>query len=86
MNSNSPSGVNAAVEAVRLTVEAESAWDVAENNEKLHFNILRAGQSVGRFEPYTENETALIAYLTDRMAGKRLCDFAWRSLAASQDI
>lgn len=71
------------VDAVRKAVETDCDWDVAENEEKLHFYILRAAQNIGRFEPFTEDEQALISYLTSRMSGKRLCDYAWRMLAQS---
>ncbi len=72
-----------AVDAVRKAVEADLDWDTAESVEKLHFYILRAAQNVGRFEPFTSDELALNSYLSHRMAGKRLCDFAWRMLAQS---
>jgi hypothetical protein len=38
---------------------------------------------VGRFAPFTEEESALNSYLASRMAGKRLCDYAWRMSAQS---
>jgi len=66
---------------VRESVQFSDDWDVAESHEKLHFYILRAAQNVGRFEPFTEHENALNTYLARRMAGKRLCDFAWRMFA-----
>ena len=72
-----------AVDAVRKAVEADCDWDVSQCEEKLHFHILRAAQNVGRFEPFTEDEIALNAYLASRMAGKRLCDYAWRMFAQS---
>lgn len=72
-----------AVDAVRKAIEADSNWDVADSTEKLHFYILRAAQNVGRFEPFSEDELALNAYLESRMAGKRLCDYAWRMFAQS---
>ena len=84
MTSNISPVENLAVKAVRDSVEAEADWDVAESAEKLHFYIILAAQNVGRFEPYTADEIAMNAYLTDRMAGKRLCDYAWRILAASR--
>lgn len=73
----------AAVDAVRKAIECDSDWDYAESEEKLHFYILRAAQNVERFAPFHEEETALNTYLTSRMAGKRLCDYAWRMLAQS---
>lgn len=71
-----------AISAIRDAIECNDDWDVAPSLETLHFNILRAAQNVNRFEPFSEIETALNAYLTQRMAGKRLCDYAWRLLAA----
>jgi len=73
------------VDAVRKAIESDAAseWDRAESADKLHFYILRAAQNVERFEPFTETELALNAYLESRMAGKRLCDYAWRMLAQS---
>lgn len=72
-----------AVEAVRKAVEADSDWDRSQCEEKLHFHILRAAQNVGRFEPFSEEEKVLNTYLASRMAGKRLCDYAWRMFAQS---
>lgn len=70
-----------AVDAVCKAIETDRDWDTAENNEKLHFYILRAAQNVGRFEPFSDVETTLNDYLVHRMAGKRLCDYAWRMFA-----
>jgi len=72
-----------AVDAVRKAIESDCNWDTAESEEKLHFYILRAAQNVGRFEPFSEPEIALNTYLATRMAGKRLCDYAWRMFAQS---
>lgn len=83
MTSDLPWSGFAAVDAVRKAVECDCNWDNAENEEKLHFYILRAAQNVERFAPFHEEETALNSYLTSRMAGKRLCDYAWRMLAQS---
>lgn len=71
------------VDAARKAMEADSGWDVAESEEKLHFYILRAAQNVGRFEPFSDDGRALNAYLASRMAGKRLCDYAWRMFVQS---
>jgi len=83
MTFDSASQGRAAVVAVCQAIECDSKWDRAESEAKLHFYILRAAQNVGRFEPFTKDEQALNAYLASRMAGKRLCDYAWRLLAAS---
>ena len=85
MTSNLPLSGLQAVDAVRKAVEADSDWDVVESQDKLHFYILRAAHNVSRFEPFSEDELALNDYLTSRMAGKRLCDYAWRMLAHSKD-
>lgn len=83
MTSELPWSGFAAVDAVRKAVESDCDWDHAESEEKLHFYILRAAQNVERFAPFREEEAALNTYLTNRMAGKRLCDYAWRMLAQS---
>jgi len=84
MTTNLTGSDHAAVEAVRKAVESDTDWDTAENADKLHFYILRAAQNVERFAPFREEEEALNAYLEKRMAGKRLCDYAWRMLAQSK--
>lgn len=83
MKTNLKYGGIPAVEAVKKAVEIDQDWDVAENEEKLHFYILRAAQNVDRFEPFTKEELELNTYLASRMSGKRLCDYAWRLLAQS---
>lgn len=83
MNANLQLKSHPAVEAARKAIESDCDWDRAESEEKLHFYILRAAQNVNRFEPFSEAEQALNAYLTRRMAGKRLCDYAWRVFAQS---
>ena len=83
MKTNLDLNGGSAVEAVRKAVEADSDWDSSHGEEELHFHILRAAQNVGRFEPFSEEEKALNTYLTNRMAGKRLCDYAWRMFAQS---
>lgn len=72
-----------AVDAVRKAVEADCDWDTAENEIMLDFYILRAAQNVDRFQPFSDAEQALNDYLKSRMAGKRLCDYAWRMFAQS---
>lgn len=71
------------IEAICKSIEHHDDWDVATSVDNFHFYILRAAQNVGRFEPFTADEARLNLYLAHRMAGKRLCDFAWRSFAAS---
>ncbi len=83
MKSNLSYMGNPAVDAVKKSIESDRDWDTAESEEKLHFYILRAAQNVNRFEPFSEPETELNSYLTERMAGKRLCDYAWRMFAQS---
>jgi len=83
MKTDLPPSRIAAVDAIRKAVETDCDWDTAENEEKLYFYILRAAQNVGRFEPFSKEEQALNTYLAGRMAGKRLCDYAWRMLAQS---
>ena len=73
-----------AVMAVQQSVEGGPDWDIAENDDKLYFYILRAAQNMGRFEPFTPDEIALNSFLTDRRAGKRLCDYAWRIFTSTR--
>lgn len=83
MKTDLPWSGRPAVDAVRKAVEGDCDWDVAESEEKLYFYILRAAQNLDRFEPFSEDEIALNTYLASRMAGKRLCDYAWRMFAQS---
>lgn len=73
----------ARVNAVIRSVENSKNWDVAETPEKLYFYQLRAAQNVGILEPFTDEQACLMDYLTQRMAGRRLCDYAWRIFAQS---
>ncbi len=83
MKSDLPWSGHASVDAVRKAVEQDAGWDIAESEEKFLFYVIRAAQNVGRFAPFTAEESALNSYLASRMAGKRLCDYAWRMLAQS---
>ena len=74
----------ASIDAIRKAIEADDDWDTAETDDKFLFYILRAAQNVDRFAPFTEEESKLNSYLASRMAGKRLCDFAWRMFAQSE--
>lgn len=78
MKTDLPKSRFAAVNAVCKAVESDNGWDQSNGEAELHFHILRAAQTVGRFEPFREDEHALNEYLVNRMAGKRLCDYAWR--------
>ncbi len=84
MDMSSPWSRYEAVDAVRKAVEIDQDWDTAASEEKLHFYILRAAQNVERFAPFSAQEGALNSYLLHRMAGKRLCDYAWRLFAQSE--
>jgi len=71
------------IQAVITSIERDTDWDIAENDEKLYFYQLRATQNVNIFEPFTDEQTSLIDYLSQRRAGRRLCDYAWRLFAQS---
>ncbi len=71
------------VNAVIAAINNDTNWDIAESAEKMHFYQLRAAHNVGIFEPFTESQQYLMDYLTNRLAGKRLCDYAWRAFAQS---
>jgi len=78
-----PFSDDAAIEAVRNAVEDHGPSDVAQSPAAVQRYILLAAQNIGRFEPFTPREKKLNTYLHERMAGQRLCDFAWRMLAQS---
>ncbi len=69
--------------AIIECIEAINDWDEAETSGQRHFYQLRAAHKVGVFEPFTAEQQALISYLDNRNAGRRLCDYAWRLYAQS---
>jgi len=73
----------ARLNAVIASIEDDDDWDVAQSAEKLHFYQLRGAHNVGIFEPFTDEQNCLMDYLASRMAGRRLCDYAWRIFAQS---
>jgi hypothetical protein len=60
------------IQAVITSIERDTDWDIAENDEKLYFYQLRAAQNVNIFEPFTDEQASLIDYLSQRRAGRRL--------------
>ena len=72
--------VDAAIKSIALNPETHS---LAETPEKAYFYQLRAAQNLGIFEPFTDEQKALNAYLSKCRAGKKLCDYAWRLYAQS---
>ena len=71
------------VQAVIDSIENDGQWDVAEDDEKSYFYQLRGAHNVDIFEPFTEEQQAVMDYLSKRQAGRRLCDYAWRVFAQS---
>jgi len=72
-----------ALHAVLKAIAQSCDWDRAKTAEQCFLYQLRAAHNVGRFQPFTREETELNAHLTQLQAGKRLCDYAWRCYAQS---
>jgi len=53
-------------------------WEKAKTAEACHMYQIRAAQNLDIYEPFSDEQTALNAYLTQTQAGLRLCDYAWR--------
>ncbi len=83
-----PQNVEASLETSRLratikAIEVVSQWDRAETSAQNFLFQLKAAQSLEIFQPFTAEQQALSDYLSARMAGRRLCEYAWRSYAQS---
>jgi len=71
------------IDAVIASVEQANDWHCAKGDNESHFYQLLATIKLNIHEPYTAEQAALNGYLSVRRAGKRLCDYAWRSYAQS---
>ena len=71
------------IDAVIASVEQTNDWHCARRDSESHLYQLRATMNLNIYEPYTAEQAALNGYLSVRRAGKRLCDYAWRSYAQS---
>lgn len=71
---------------VRTTIDAiENAgeWDKADTPIQNFLYQLKAAQSLEIYQPFTPEQQALSDYLSARLAGQRLCEYAWRTYAQS---
>jgi len=71
------------IDAVITSVEQTLDWGEAGTASECHLYQVRSAMNLNIFEPFTEEQTALHKYLSARLAGKRLCDYAWRLYAQS---
>ena len=80
LNKTKFSRVNAVIKSIELEPKI---IDKAESEDRNFLYQLRAAGNVKIFEPYTEEQDALKTYLSQRQAGRKLCDYAWRLYAQS---
>ena len=80
---NYKTGIFARIDEVVSSVEAVDQWEQARSSEATYMYQLRAAQTVNVFEPFSPEQNALNTYLSERKAGLRLCDYAWRLYAQS---
>jgi len=71
------------IDAVIASAEQTQDWDRAATASECYLYQLSSAMNLNIFEPFTEEQAALNAYLAAHMAGKRLCDYAWRLYAQS---
>lgn len=71
------------VDAVIASVLQTPDWPNAAKPSDCYLYQLSSAMSLNIFEPFTNEQAALSDYLTQRQAGKRLCDYAWRLYAQS---
>jgi hypothetical protein len=62
-------------------IETVTHWDRADTPTQNFLYQLKAAQSLEIFQPFSPEEQALSDYLSARMAGRRLCEYAWRTYA-----
>lgn len=73
----------ARIDAVIASVLLTPDWPNAVNPSDCYLYQLSSAMKLNIFEPFTEEQAALNGYLSQRQAGKRLCDYAWRVYAQS---
>lgn len=78
---NSP--LEGVIQSIELGANSQSEWESAQVPSQTLLYILRSAHNVGVYQPFTEEQKALNAYLMERLAGRRLCDYAWRLLVQS---
>ncbi len=73
----------ARIDAVIASVEHSQDWTQANSQGESYLYHISAAMNLDIFEPFTAEQSTLSAYLAGRLAGKRLCDYAWRLYAQS---
>ena len=71
------------IQSIELGADSQREWESAQVSSQTFLYILRSAHNVGVSQPFTEDQKALNTYLMERLAGRRLCDYAWRLLAQS---
>ena len=71
------------IDAIIRSINAGDPWEKATTSEACHMYQIRAAMNMDIFEPFSDEQQALNAYLSHRIAGLRLCDYAWRLFAQS---
>jgi len=77
------SRLEAVIQSIELGSPSSADWEAAQNSSQTFLYILRSAHNVNAFQPFTEEQKALNTYLMERLAGRRLCEYAWRLLAQS---
>jgi len=75
--------LDAVIQSIEVCPPSGEGWDAAQLPSQTFLYILRAAHNVKAFQPFTQEQKALNTYLMERLAGRRLCDYAWRLLAQS---
>ena len=71
------------VDAVIASILQTPGWASAAKPSECYLYQVSSAMNLNIFEPFTPEQAALSGYLSDRQAGKRLCDYAWRLYAQS---
>ena len=66
------------IDAIIRSINVGDPWEKATTSEACHMYQIRAAMNMDIFEPFSDEQQALNAYLSQRIAGLRLCDYAWR--------
>jgi len=76
-------GIYPRVDAIVASIEVGGPWEMASSTEAVHMYQIRAAMNMNIYQPFSDEQDALNAYLTQRQAGLRLCDYAWRLFVQS---
>lgn len=73
------------IDAIISSMDVGPAWEKASTAEATYMYQIRAAMNMNIYQPYSDEQKALNQCLTDRQAGLRLCDYAWRLFVQSVD-